>query len=235
MDINKISFKPQFCAKNEQNPLSSLAQAFDTTTQKLSDFDEIIVMAKNAVDSPEDAAMRTLHNKLDNLVKDEKTPSGIKKPATYVAALLISGVSFFATKKVMKAPAKFVEYAKTHFSKYKFGAKVLEWFSSLNKSKDELIEGLKNSKLGELKQLVNKKTQGAIEYLTKKFPNAAQKVTDIKNYLKLNGWSRNDYLKNGAAAAVAISSGYGYISRCNKNTREAIKKAQLTENVELNL
>ena len=232
MDINKIRFNPSFCSNKKEDSTPSIAKAINTATQKLNDFDDIVIMAKNAVDSPEDAAMRTLHSKLDDLVNDEKTPKGIKKPASYAAALLISGVSFFATKKVMKAPAKFAEFAKSHLGKYKFGTRVLEWFSSLNKSKDNFIESLKNSKLGELKQYAGQKAQGVIDYITKKFPALAKKATDVKNNLKLNEWSRNDYLKNGAASVVAISSGYGYLNRCDKKARETVRQ-NLSEDAEL--
>ena len=49
---------------------------------------------------------------------------------------------------------------------------------------------------------------------------------------RIDEWSRNDYLKNGAASVVAISYGYGYLNRCDKKARETVRQ-NLSEDAEL--
>lgn len=220
MQIHNIQNCPVFCAKksnsDEKSGMDLISDVFSSTSQNIEDIDEIVSTAKNAIDSPEGAAMRTLNTQLEKVIDSEKTPKQLKIPATYISAGVISVVTFFATKNLIKAPNKFIKMAKKHLDKTITGKKFINFASTFKSKITDIADSLKGSKFWDLKEFLGEKAKNAADFFTAKFPKAVKYLTDIKHSLHLDKYTRNDYLKNGFSGVVALTSGLGYLNKKRK-------------------
>ena len=223
MKIQNIQNSPIFCsrerncASQKNNSFEMLTGVLNNSAQGIEEFEDLVITAKNAIDSPEDAAIRTLNNKLEKVANNDNTPKPLKDTAKYSCATLITILTFIATKKVIKAPGKFANMAKEYLEKTNSGKNVLRYCSNVKKQGKKIIDNIKESRLGEFKEYLGKQYHSAIDYVTHEFPNAAEKFLDFKKTLKIDRWSRNDYIKNGFSGFVALSSGIGYVKRKSAN------------------
>ena len=246
MKINSINYVQSFRGNDEKAKSKSfmghISDAIDNTTKAISstakvtdDLTDLVVSTKNAIDSPEEVTIRVLNNQLEkNVVNNEKTPSWVKKPATYLSAALISVLTFFATKKVVNAPGAVAKWTKGMLAKTEIGNSALR-LAGVTK---EAVSGL-GSKVGEkldlsalnpLKQKVANGFTSTKTYLAKKFPNVAHFVKGTADAIQLGTWTKSDYIKNGISVTVGATSGKEFVARhsdkLKDNKKEEVKTAK---------
>ena len=229
MISQNISANTTFCSRkrnnSERNSFELINDAIDTTSKTIEDFDEFIQIANSTVDMPEDVAMRTIKKRLHKVANNESAPTSVKKAAKYACAAVITAISFIATKKLIKAPERIISISKNYLNKSATGKNIVNFFSNLKEKGENLANNLKNSKLGDLKKYFGEKYAQTTNFITKKFPKFVRKFTDFKRFLKIDKWNKNDYIKNGFSAFIALSSGIGYLRKQNNKENQPLKEA----------
>ena len=245
MKINSINYAQTFRGNDKKTESKSfmgrVSDAIDSTTKAISsttkvadDLTDLVISTKNAIDSPEEVTIRVLNNQLEkNVVNNEKSPSWVKKPATYLSAALISVLTFFATKKVVNAPGAVTNWTKKMMAKTEIGNSALKLASTVketcasaggkigDKFNFPIFRVAKNSFLRGL--------AGTKKYLSEKFPNIAHFVKGSADAIQLGTWTKSDYIKNGISLTVGATSGKEFLNKHNVDIKADDKKSETEE------
>ncbi len=236
MQIPKIGSTQAFGRKNDKSEridiMNNFSTFFDSTSKDFGTVADVLIATKNAVDTPEETTIRVMSEKLDDVVNSEKSPSWIKKPLTYVVAATITGLTWFASAKALKAPGKVLNYSKKYLSKSKVGTSILNFADTIKEKSSAVVNAfkIKDKTIPQsISDFFKNRKKSISKYFKKNFPETRKNFNNLLKKLKMNKWTTKDYVRNTLAAITGVSSGKRYI---NKHSESAKIMPKETDNID---
>lgn len=207
----KIGFNyttnPAFRADQKRSFMGEVSEAIDKTG-------EFIKTASDAIDTPEEASVKLLTNKIDDVAESKKTPSCLKGALKYISAGLSAGVMAYTIYKIPGG-------VKNILSRFKLGKSIINFTSDV---KNSVLDKVADNKL--FKNLKYKTFRGIIKiknYMLEKFPKASEKSKELGLKLNLDKLTKTKIAKGGLASYFGISTWNEVLDKKNK-TEEKNKK-----------
>ena len=231
MQISKVNSKQSF-GSTRNNEAFEFSNFLDSTGKRTAQLTDLFIAANSAIGSPEEATIKILNNRLDEVVNDKKTPGWVRKPATYISAAAISVAAYIAATKSLKTPGIALRYMKRKCANNKFGQSVLRFGTTIKESALKVAKALKlkdNKYFNKASQFISKEAASARDFITGKFPKVTEKISKAGKFLKIDKWNKKDYLRNIFAGYIGFASGKRYI---NKHSDAVVTKPQSADNLD---
>lgn len=182
---------------------------------KANQISDLVNTAETAINSPQDTTINVLSNKVENFVSDKESPKWIKKPLTYATGAVVMTLTYIATKKALKTPAKAMKFISNKLNNTEKGKALLTHFSNIKKNVVDFLK-IEKIKTSDAVKYIKSIPNRAGAYINKNFPETYKATTDFINKHNLFKKSFKEYLSRVVSAGVAISSGKNLINKLQK-------------------
>ena len=237
MQISNIGTTQNFCSRKrnntQKNEFYNFSDFLNSTTEKTAQIADLAVAVNTAIGSPEEATIKVLNDKLDNVAQNEKYPKWVRKPLTYIASGAFAISVYFAATKSMKTPRIAINYIKNHFGDKKVVTTLSNFASTVKEKASNVANVIRNKKAYKtIAEFLLNKFTALKNYSTQKMPKVTKCLKDIYTKLEFNKWGKKDYIRNLIAASIGLSSGKKYL---DKHSVKNEKTKNIDYDAELNI